>query len=55
MVIIKLGLTHVIQLKIHGLRLTLVVQALTMEKRQKVLSQVSESNAWVSLKRSQRV
>ena len=54
MVIIRPGLMHVIQPKIPLLSITQVVQELIMDQKQKVLSQVSESNAWVSLKRSQR-
>jgi len=54
MVIIRPGLINVIQLKIHGLSSTQVVQELIMDQRLKVLSQVLESNAWDSLKRSQR-
>jgi hypothetical protein len=54
MVIIRPGLKVVIQLRTQLLKRIQMVQELIMDQRQKVLSLVSESNAWVSHKRSQR-
>jgi hypothetical protein len=54
MVIIRPGLKVVIQPRTLLLKRIQMVQELIMDQRQKVLSLVSESNAWVSHKRSQR-
>lgn len=54
MVIIRPGLKVVIQLRTLLLKRIQMVQELIMDQRQKVLSLVSESNAWVSHKRRQR-
>jgi hypothetical protein len=54
MATIKLGLTHVIQLKTLLLKRIQMELVLITDLRQKVPSQELESNAWVSHRRSLR-